>query len=53
LKAHPASLGAKRWDAISAAVPGKTKKECVDRYKYLVEFLKSKSSGTPPTTQKK
>lgn len=38
LKKHPASLGAERWTAIAAEVPGRTKKECKDRFKMLVEY---------------
>eukprot|EP01120_Amphizonella_sp_Union-15-10_P015022 TRINITY_DN756_c0_g1_i2.p1 TRINITY_DN756_c0_g1~~TRINITY_DN756_c0_g1_i2.p1 ORF type:complete len:511 (+),score=167.07 TRINITY_DN756_c0_g1_i2:320-1852(+) len=32
-----------RWDKIAAAVPGKTKKECLQRYKYIVSIVKTKS----------
>jgi len=42
LKKFPASLGVQRWDSIARAVPGKTKKECVERYKYIVAQLKGK-----------
>ncbi|KAL6042742.1 DnaJ (Hsp40), subfamily C, member 2 [Balamuthia mandrillaris] len=40
LKVHPVSEGKQRWDNIAAAVPGKSKKECVERFKYLVNFYK-------------
>ncbi|XP_064470698.1 dnaJ homolog subfamily C member 1-like [Ornithodoros turicata] len=31
-----------RWDKIASAVPGKTKEECMLRFKYLVEVLRKK-----------
>eukprot|EP01027_Heterolobosea_sp_BB2_P016026 GEZU01022871.1.p2 GENE.GEZU01022871.1~~GEZU01022871.1.p2 ORF type:complete len:244 (-),score=106.96 GEZU01022871.1:70-801(-) len=34
-----------RWDKIAAMVEGKTKEECVARYKYLVEELKKKKAA--------
>lgn len=38
LMKHPASIPAKeRWQSIAADVPGRTKKECVDRFKVLRE----------------
>lgn len=39
LKKYPASTE-NRWDVIAAAVPGRTKKECVERFKYLVAMVK-------------
>jgi DnaJ family protein C protein 2 len=45
LKKFPASLGVQRWDSISAAVSGKTKKDCVERYKFIVAQLRGKTGG--------
>ena len=42
LKKFPASVGAERWDRIAENVPGKTKGECVRRYKEIVAALKAK-----------
>jgi DnaJ family protein C protein 2 len=43
LKKHPSSLSAnERWGEISKDVPGKTKKQCVERYKYLSQLIKNK-----------
>lgn len=39
LKKFP-STTENRWDVIAAAVPGRTKKECVERFKYLVAMVK-------------
>lgn len=39
LKQFP-STTENRWDVIAAAVPGRTKKECVERFKYLVAMVK-------------
>jgi len=41
LKTYPGSV-ADRWDKIASIVPGKSKKDCVDRYNYLVAQIKSK-----------
>merc|ERR1712019_19594 len=42
LKMFPASVGAERWDLISKHVSTRTKKECMKRYKELVEMIKAK-----------
>ena len=42
LKQFPASVGAERWERIAENVPGKTKGECVKRYKEIVAALKAK-----------
>jgi len=48
LKKYPANASdTERWDKISAAVTGKSKQECVARFKEIREaILKKKASGT-------
>lgn len=41
LKKYPSSLPANdRWSSISKDVEGKTKKQCVERYKFLSQLIK-------------
>ncbi|XP_064633231.1 dnaJ homolog subfamily C member 2-like [Lineus longissimus] len=41
LKTYPASTK-DRWDVISVAIPGRSKKDCMKRYKELVELVRAK-----------
>jgi len=34
-----------RWDKIAESIPGRTKKECIERYKYLVQQIKEKKAA--------
>ena len=43
LKHVPASVGPDRWDRIAEQVPGKTRAECVRRYKEIVSALKARA----------
>lgn len=43
LRTVPAT-DAQRWEKIASAVDGKTKKECVKRYKHLAELVKQSKS---------
>lgn len=38
---YPKTAGADRWVKISGCIPGKTKEECLARYKHLVEVVKA------------
>ena len=43
LKMYPSSLApTERWDKIAGMVTGKTKKDCIERYKFLCEVAKQK-----------
>uniref|UniRef100_A0A8C5BDU9 DnaJ heat shock protein family (Hsp40) member C2 n=1 Tax=Gadus morhua TaxID=8049 RepID=A0A8C5BDU9_GADMO len=44
LKTFPVTT-AERWDRISSAVPGRSKKDCMKRYKELVEMVKAKKAA--------
>ena len=45
MKKFPASEGVSRWDRIAEATPGKTRAECVARYKQIVAALKAKKAA--------
>lgn len=45
---HPKSAVGDRWQKIASSVPGKTKEECLARYKYLVELIKKQKQTTDP-----
>ena len=45
LKHYPNTIPAnERWAKISNDVPGKTKKQCVERFKYIAALIKNKSN---------
>ncbi|XP_061570061.1 dnaJ homolog subfamily C member 2 isoform X2 [Cololabis saira] len=51
LKTYPVSTP-ERWEKIAAAVPGRTKKDCMKRYKELVEMVKAKKAAQQQVTAK-
>ncbi|XP_076006756.1 dnaJ homolog subfamily C member 2 [Genypterus blacodes] len=51
LKTYPVSTP-ERWEKIAAAVPGRTKKDCMKRYKELVEMVKAKKAAQEQVTNK-
>jgi DnaJ family protein C protein 2 len=44
LKTYPASTP-ERWDKIAECIPNRSKKECIKRYKELVETVKAKKAA--------
>lgn len=48
LKSYPATL-ADRWDKISACLPARSKKDCMVRYKELVEIIQAKKRAQQKT----
>ncbi|CAG2176414.1 unnamed protein product [Oppiella nova] len=42
MKTYPTSLGIERWDLISKCIPNRSRTDCIARYKYLVDLVKSK-----------
>lgn len=51
LKTFPVNTP-ERWEKISAAVPGRSKKDCMKRYKELVEMIKAKKAAQEQVTAK-
>lgn len=46
LKKYPSTLAAnERWTKIAQEVPGKNKKQCVDRFKYIAQMIKGAKLG--------
>nr|XP_040236270.2 uncharacterized protein F54F2.9 [Anopheles coluzzii] len=45
IQKYPKSANYDRWQKIANSVPGKSKEECVARYKYLVELVKKQKSA--------
>ncbi|KAL4217072.1 DnaJ (Hsp40) [Mactra antiquata] len=52
LKTYPAST-AERWERISEAVPTRSKKDCMKRYKELVELIRAKKAAQEAAKAKK
>lgn len=46
IQKYPKSASSDRWQKIANSVPGKTKEECITRYKYLVELVKKQKEET-------
>uniref|UniRef100_A0A8C2H385 DnaJ homolog subfamily C member 2 n=1 Tax=Cyprinus carpio TaxID=7962 RepID=A0A8C2H385_CYPCA len=51
LKTYPVNTP-ERWEKISDAVPGRSKKDCMKRYKELVEMIKAKKAAQEQVTAK-
>lgn len=52
LKTFPASV-ADRWDKISETLPTRSKKDCMKRYKELVELIRAKKAAQDAAAKKK
>ncbi|XP_023651304.2 dnaJ homolog subfamily C member 2 [Paramormyrops kingsleyae] len=52
LKTFPVSTP-ERWEKIAATVPGRSKKDCMKRYKELVEMVKAKKAAQEQVTTAK
>eukprot|EP00095_Tigriopus_kingsejongensis_P006425 maker-scaffold469_size162558-snap-gene-0.27 protein:Tk06425 transcript:maker-scaffold469_size162558-snap-gene-0.27-mRNA-1 annotation:"hypothetical protein DAPPUDRAFT_312603" len=52
LKTYPANLGAERWARISAALPNRSKKDCMKRYKELAELVRAKKAAQAAAKKK-
>jgi len=51
LKTFPSSTP-ERWDRIAEAVPNRSKKECMKRYKELAEVIKAKKAAMAAAAKK-
>ncbi|XP_003746779.1 dnaJ homolog subfamily C member 2 [Galendromus occidentalis] len=52
LKTYPVALGTERWDKIASVFPNRTKKECIKRYKEIVETVKAKKAAVEAAKKK-
>jgi DnaJ family protein C protein 2 len=53
MKTFPSSLGSERWDKIAECIPNRSRTDCIKRYKYLVELVKSKNAAKTVIHKKK
>uniref|UniRef100_A0A915HZK6 Myb-like domain-containing protein n=1 Tax=Romanomermis culicivorax TaxID=13658 RepID=A0A915HZK6_ROMCU len=52
LKTYPVS-DPERWDKVAACLPGRTKKDCVKRYKELAEIVRARKVALQQQKEKK
>jgi len=53
LKTYPASLGAQeRWDRVASCIPGRSRKDCMRRYKELAEIVRAKKAAQAAAAKK-
>lgn len=52
LKTYPANTP-ERWEKIAAVLPARSKKDCMKRYKELVELIRAKKAATEAAAKKK
>jgi len=45
LRTYPATMGADRWDRIAECLPNKSKKECIRRFKELVDLVRERKAA--------
>ncbi|XP_011305271.1 dnaJ homolog subfamily C member 2 [Fopius arisanus] len=45
LKTYSTTTGPEKWDLIAGCIPSRTKKDCMRRYKELVELIKAKKAA--------
>lgn len=45
IKTYPNSLGTERWDRIAECIPNRSRSDCIKRFKYLHELVKSKQAA--------
>merc|ERR1712110_1341821 len=53
LRTYPANYGKERWDKIAEAMPNRSKRDCMLRYKEIVEQLKAKKQAAAKVATKK
>jgi len=52
LKTYPASLGAERWEKITACLSNRSKKDCMKRYKEIAEVVRAKKAALAAAKKK-
>ncbi|XP_053678338.1 uncharacterized protein F54F2.9 [Anopheles nili] len=51
IQKYPKSANYDRWQKIANSVPGKSKEECIARYKYLVELVRKQKTAASPAAE--
>lgn len=53
MKTYPLSLGVQRWDMIADCIPNRSRADCIKRYKFIVDKLRSKNAAKNEIKAKK